>query len=228
MSADKNKNFNADQSGASDESIQKVHSKLVNEKPEPKEGYKAMPLFLLGLVSAMIFVTSIYVVQHRGGFSPMVFDERYDPAKAAANAPKKELTPEQFIAAGKKAYNSAGACFTCHQPNGQGVAGTYPPLAGSEWVQGSEDRVIRIVLHGLTGPLTVHGHTYNSTMPNFGKVQGGGFNWSDEKVAQVLTYVRQEWGNQGAPITAAKVSEVLAAEKARAKAWTQGELEAFK
>ncbi|CAM2995884.1 c-type cytochrome [Rariglobus hedericola] len=228
MSADKNKNFSADQNGASDESIQKVHSKLVSEKPEPKEGYKAMPLFLLGLVSAMIFVTSIYVVQHRGGFSPMVYDERFDPKTAAAGAGKKELTPEQIIAAGKKAYLSGGACVTCHQTNGQGVAGTYPPLAGSEWVQGNEERVIRIVLHGLNGPLTVHGHTYNSAMPAFGKVVGGGFNWNEEKVAQVLTYVRQEWGNTSAPITKEKVAEVLAAEKARAKPWTQGELETFK
>ena len=226
MSADKNKNFSADQNGASDESIQKVHAKLVSEKPEPKEGYKAMPLFLLGLVSAMIFVTSIYVVQHRGGFSAMVYDERYDPKAAAAAGAKKELTPEQFIAAGKKAY--ASACVTCHQATGLGVPGTYPPLAGSEWAQGNEERVIRIVLHGLSGPIEVHGHTFNGAMPAFGKVVGGGYNWNEEKLAQVLTYVRQEWGNKAAPITKDKVVEILEKEKARAKAWSQAELDPFK
>ena len=90
--------------GASDDSIQKVHAKLISEKSEPKEGFKTMPLFLLGFVSTMIFVTSIYVVHYRAGFSPMVYDERFDPAKAAAAAGSVELTPEQFIAAGKKSY----------------------------------------------------------------------------------------------------------------------------
>lgn len=215
-------------SGASDESIQKVHARLVSEKPEPKEGFKTMPLFLLGFVSTMIFVTSIYVVHYRAGFSPMVYDERYDPKAAAAGAAKVELTPEQVIAAGKKAYLSAGACVTCHQANGQGTPGAFPPLAGSEWVQGNEERVIRIVLHGLSGPLEVHGQTFNGAMPAFGKVAGGGYNWNEEKISQVLTYIRQEWGNKAAPITKDKVAEILNAEKARAKPWSAGELETFK
>jgi mono/diheme cytochrome c family protein len=225
MSADQNKNFSADQSGASDESIQKVHAKLVSEKPEPKEGFKTMPLFLLGLVSTMIFVTSIYVVQHRGGFSPMVYDERYTPKPAGADV-AKELTPEQVVAAGKKAYLSA--CVNCHQVNGQGAAGSFPPLAGSEWVTGNEERVIRVLLHGLSGPVEVEGKTYNSAMPPFGKVPGGGYNWNEEKISQVLTYIRQEWGNKAAPITKDKVSEILNTEKARAKPWSAGELDPFK
>ncbi|MDF3057185.1 MAG: cytochrome [Rariglobus sp.] len=225
MSADQNKNFSADQSGASDESIQKVHAKLVSEKPEPKEGFKTMPLFLLGLVSTMIFVTSIYVVQHRGGFSPMVYDERYTP-KPGGEGAAKELTPEQVVAAGKKAYLSA--CVNCHQVNGQGAAGSFPPLAGSEWVTGNEERVIRVLLHGLSGPVEVEGKTYNSAMPPFGKVPGGGYNWNEEKISQVLTYIRQEWGNKAAPITKDKVSEILNTEKARAKPWSAGELDPFK
>ncbi|MET0262381.1 MAG: cytochrome c [Rariglobus sp.] len=224
MSADKHNSFPADQSGASDESIQKVHAQLASEKPEPKEGYKAMPLFLLGFISAMIFVTSIYVVHYRGGFSALVYDGRYAP-KGGAGAEKVELTPDQVIAAGKKLY---ATCATCHQANGQGVAGTYPSLAGSEWVVGNEERVIRVLLHGLTGPIEVHGKSYNGLMPAFGKVTGGGYNWSEERISQVLTYIRQEWGNQAAPITKDKVTEVLAAEKARAKPWTQGELDPFK
>lgn len=225
MSADQNNRFPADESGASDESIQKVHSQLLHEKPEPKEGYKAMPLFLLGLVSAMIFVTSIYVVQHRGGFSSMVYDERFDPAKAGG-ATTKELTPEQIVAAGKKAYLSA--CVNCHQATGQGVAGVYPPLAGSEWVQGNQERVIRVLLHGLTGPIDVEGKTFNGAMPAFGKVPGGGFNWSEEKISQVLTYIRQEWGNKADPITKDKVTEILNTEKARSTSWTQADLDPFK
>lgn len=225
MSADQNNRFSSDQSDASDESIQAVHSQMLHQKPEPKEGYKAMPLFLLGLVSSMIFVTSIYVVQHRGGFSPLVYDERFEPKDTAGGA-VAELTPEQIVAAGKKHYTST--CVACHQANGQGVAGVYPPLAGSDWVTGNEERVIRVLLHGLSGPVDVGGTTYNGAMPAFGKVTGGGYNWSDEKVAQVLTYIRSEWGNQAAPIAKDKVTEVLNAEKARGKPWTQGELDSFK
>jgi len=226
MSADQNRKLATDVSDASDESIQSVHAKLVSEKPEPTEGFKATPLLLLGFVSAMIFVTSIYIVHYKAGFSPMVYDERFDPKAAAGNGAAKELTPEQVVAAGKKAYLSA--CVNCHQVNGQGAAGAFPPLAGSEFVQGNEERLIRIVLHGLGGPVEVEGKTYNGAMPPFGKVTGGGYNWNEEKIAQVLTYVRQEWGNKAAPIATGKVTEILGAEKARAKSWTAGELEAFK
>lgn len=225
MSADQNHNLSSGPDGASDESIQKVHAELLTNKTEPAEGFKLMPLFLLGFVSTMIFVTSIYVVHYRAGFSPMVYDERFDP-KTAAGSASKELTPEQVIAAGKKSYQQV--CATCHQVNGQGVAGVYPPLAGSEWVFGSEERLVRILLHGLNGPMEVEGKTYNGAMPAFGKVTGGGYNWNEEKISQVLTYIRQEWGNNGEPIAKAKVAEVLAKEAARSKPWTAPELEPFK
>lgn len=225
MSADQNSNVSADAFGASDESIQQVHAELVAKKPEPKEGFKTMPLFLLGFVSTMIFVTSIYVVHYRAGFSPMVYDERFDP-KSSAGGVVKELTPEQIIAAGKKSF--VQTCAACHQASGTGVAGVYPPLAGSEWVTGSEEHVVRILLHGLAGPVEVEGKTYNGAMPAFGKVTGGGYNWNEEKVSQVLTYIRQEWGNKAAPITKDQVAEILAKEKARAKPWTSADLESFK
>jgi mono/diheme cytochrome c family protein len=225
MSADQNENLGSGPSGASDESIQRTHDQLVKQKSEPKEGFKTMPLFLLGFVSTMIFITSIYVVHYRAGFSPLVYDERFDP-KAAAGSEVKELTPEQVIAAGKKSFLQT--CAACHQATGTGVAGVYPPLAGSEWVQGNEERVIRILLHGLNGPIDVEGHSFNGAMPAFGKVTGGGYNWKEDKIAQVLTYIRQEWGNKASPITTEKVVEILAKEKERAKPWTQAELDPFK
>jgi len=224
MSADQNKDLSAGQTGASDESIQEVHADLAAKKPEPTEGFKTMPLFLLGFVSTMIFVTSVYVVHYRAGFSPMVYDQRFDPAKAAASG-KKELTPEQFIAAGKKSYQQA--CIACHQNTGLGVAGVYPPLVGSEQVIGKDEGLIRILLHGLNGPIVVKGNPYNGAMPAFGKVIGGGYNWNEEKISQVLTYIRQEWGNTAAPVTKEKVAEILAAEKTRAKPWNDAELKPF-
>ena len=215
----------AEQAAVNDESIQRVHAILLREKDEPSEGFSPMPLFLLGFISAMILVCAIYVVHYRGDFDPLVYDERYDAeaAKAAAGAPK-QLTPEQILAAGKRLYTT---CAACHQANGQGLPGTYPPLAASEWVTGKEDRLIRVLLHGLGGPIQVGGSTYNGAMPAFGKVPGGGYNWNDEKISQVLSYIRHEWGNKAGFVTKEKVAEVFAAEKARAKAWTQDELKAF-
>ncbi len=222
-----------EQAAASDQNIQKVHAILLREKPEPAEGYSPMPLFLLGFVSAMILIVGIYFVHNRGGIGPvephlsfteaaLVYDERYDPAKVVGAATTKEMTPEQFIAAGKKLY---ATCATCHQASGAGLAGVYPPLAQSEWVTGSEERLIRILLNGLNGEVTVRGNKYNGLMPAFGKVPGSGYNWTDDRIAQVLTYIRHEWGNNAPAITTQKVKEVReAAGAARTKPWTEAEL----
>jgi len=215
----------AEQAGANDESIQQVHAILLREKSEPHEGFSPMPLFLLGIISALILICAIYIVHYRGDFDPLVYDVRYDAeaAKAAAAAPK-ELTPEQILASGKRLYTT---CAACHQPTGQGVPGAFPPLAGSEFVLGKEDRLIRILLHGLGGPVQVKGATFNGAMPAFGKVPGGGYNWSEEKISHVLSYIRHEWGNDAGFITKEKVTEILKAESARAKPWTQDELKGF-
>jgi mono/diheme cytochrome c family protein len=124
---------------------------------------------------------------------------------------------------GKKLFNNA-ACNTCHQPTGVGLPGAIPPLVGSEWVLGSEERIIRIALYGLQGPIKVKGTDFNSAMPAFGRVAGSGFNWTDDKIAAVLTYVRAEWGNKAGPISTEKVTEIRSKEGDH-KAWTTAELE---
>jgi len=208
-----------EQAAASDQSIQKVHAILLREKPEPKEGYTPMPLFILGFITVMIFVCTLYFVHNRGGFSPMVQDERYDPATAANTT---EVTKVDPVAQGKRLFQT---CATCHQATGTGVPGVYPALAGSEWVTGSEEHLVRIMLHGLAGPVKVEGKDYNGNMPAFGPA--GGFNWSDEKLAYVMTYIRQEWGNKAGEITADKVKEIRE-KAARTKPWSAEELEAVK
>ncbi len=201
---------------ASDESIQQVHAELLHAHAEPKKGYSWMPLFLLAFVSTMIFIVSIYFIHHRGGFSPLVYDERFDPATMGSAGEKAAVDP---VVAGRRLFTQN--CATCHQANGQGVPGAFPPLAGSEWVTGDEERAIKILLHGLQGPIEVAGTTYNSVMPAFGL--GSPFNWNDERVSQVLTYIRQEWGNQAEPVTAERVTEVRT-QNARSSAWTAAEL----
>lgn len=193
-----------DQAAVTDESLLAVHEKLTGKQPDDRGHYKLMPLSLLFIFSGLIFFAGTYLGHYAGGFNPKVYDEHSHGVDAGAGA----APAANPVEVGKKAYNIAGACVTCHLGTGLGAPGAIPPLAKSEWVTGSEERLIRIVLYGLQGPIKVAGVDYNSAMPAFGKVAGSGFNWTDDRVAAVLTYIRQEWGNQGAPITAQKVAEI--------------------
>lgn len=191
-----------DQAGASDESLLAAHAKQLGPKPDDGGHYKLTPLILLFVFSGLIFFASTYLAHFSGHFDPTVFDENGHPA--TAGAPAVKIDP---IAMGKKNYEQV--CSTCHQATGTGVPGVYPPLAGSEWVNGSPDRVIHIVLYGLKGPVHVKGVEYSAAaMPVFGKVAGSGYNWSDEKIAATLTYVRQAFGNTAGPISADEVAKV--------------------
>lgn len=93
-------------------------------------------------------------------------------------------------------------CSSCHQLNGQGTPGAFPPLAGNPAVTGDPAKVIHIVKYGLTGAVTVDGKTYNGMMPAWGA------QLSDEDVASAITYVRTAWGNQGSAVSTAQVSAV--------------------
>lgn len=109
-------------------------------------------------------------------------------------------------------------CSACHQANGQGVPGAFPPLAGSEWVTGKADIPIAIVLHGLQGQITVKGQKYNGVMAPWGTT------FNDDQVAAVVTYIRSQWGNKAPAVTKADVARVRAATKARKGAFTEAEL----
>ncbi|MBL9189314.1 MAG: cytochrome c [Opitutaceae bacterium] len=217
MSAQSQPDPRADASAVSDETLMASHAKLLGQQPDEKGRYRLMPLNLLFIFSGMIFFGGTYLGRFSGYFNPGVFNEYSTGTAVVAAAP---LDP---IVVGKKLYLTPGACVTCHQPNGAGLPGAFPPLVNSEWVTGSEERLIRVALHGLQGPIKVAGVDYNSAMPGFG--QGTGFNWSDDKIAAVLTYIRQEWGNKAGPIAVEKVTAVRTKEGARSAAWTAADLE---
>lgn len=108
-------------------------------------------------------------------------------------------------------------CMACHQPHGQGQDGLAPPLVGSEWIGWPEGRLIRMVLHGLRGPITVKGQQYEMDMPALGVLD-------DEQVATILTYIRNEWGHAFPPVSSNAVKKVRDATVERVDAWTQEEL----
>jgi len=109
---------------------------------------------------------------------------------------------------GKEIYNRDGYCATCHQPDGKGLsASQFPPLTGTHWVTGSEDRLIKVVLNGMMGPMTIGGKTYSGQAP---MTPFGGL-LNDDEIAAVLTYVRKSFGNEATSILPAKVKQVRTA-----------------
>jgi len=108
-------------------------------------------------------------------------------------------------------------CAACHQYDGQGM-GDAPPLDLSPWVTGPPDTLIKLVLHGVRGPMVVGGKTYDLEMPGFAPVM------SDGDVASLLSFVRSRFGGIGDPVTAEAVSRVRAAHRGRTDYWSVEEL----
>ncbi len=121
-------------------------------------------------------------------------------AEMKSNPAIAGLTKEIQIEKGKQVY--MGLCFACHQPDGRGLPGAFPPLAGSDFLQADRDRAVRIVLKGLSGPVVVNGQTINSLMPPQEAVL------TDAQIADVLTYVNNSWGNKGDAFSADKVKAI--------------------
>ncbi len=138
--------------------------------------------------------------------------ERSDQAIAA----KKQVDAtshalEDRIARGKALY--AGTCSTCHQLDGRGLSAVFPPLAESDYLMADKKRSIRLVLEGLSGPIEVNGAQFNNVMPPFA-------NLTDHEIADVLTFVRNSFGNQGDAVTdeeVAKVRKAIRKPSAKAK-----------
>ena len=127
----------------------------------------------------------------------------------------------EVFAKGKKIYETEGYCITCHQEAGTGLqkAG-YPTLVGQEWVLGDEERLIKLALHGLYGPMNIMGNHYEGQVPMMafkGLLK-------DDEIAAVLTYVRNSFGNKASVIDPNKVKEVRAATKDRNSFYTPDEL----
>ena len=142
------------------------------------------------------------------------------PAPAPAPAAPAEAGP--FVKASDDQMKRGAAvyartCIACHQPTGMGLPPVFPPIANAPIVVGNPELPIKFILQGLMGPITVNGTTYNSMMPPVVGV-------TDGDIADVLTYVRQSFGNKGNPVSADQVKAVRAATAGRTAMWTTAEL----
>jgi nitrite reductase (NO-forming) len=157
----------------------------------------------------------------RGMVSILPRQPKSPPRTTAAAAPDSSQTDISSPATGPpEIYRRA--CISCHGGGGQGQPGLFPPLAGSDWMQAADPaRQIRIVLHGMMGPVSIHGKPFTSSAP-FMPAQGAAL--TDAEVAEVLTWARRKFGGQHAVVSPAAVAAVRQAEKDRRSMWRQSEL----
>ena len=185
---------------------------LSGEFPWPEMGDAPLPRWMMGLIGLAIFWAGAYLFSFSGGFNADVFD--YQPKYGAVGGAAAPPDPRVI---GKHLFSAN--CVTCHQANGLGVEGQYPPIAGSEFVNGSAtNRLIAIVLKGLQGPVQVAGKSVNNTMQPW---EG---QYTDAQLAAILTYERSDFGNNAPPIPAAAVKQMREELKGRTEQWTFAEL----
>ena len=199
-----------------DADLQKVHTQLMREKEEPSENFSPMPLFFVALFMILSFWAGIYLVHYSGDFGPFHYDETKAPGSGAAEGPREV----DMMALGKRVYNQN--CVACHQSTGLGLPGVYPPLVASEWVEDNPERLVKIILSGLAGKVTVNGNEYNNAMTPFNRL-------SDQQIAAVLTFIRTdpEYQNDSYPVSPELVAQVRSEYGSRTDPWSQQELEAI-
>jgi mono/diheme cytochrome c family protein len=207
--------------GGSD-SVQGMHQSVIREFAEPRDGFEPIPFWVAAVCGALLMWGGFYLGSSSADFRRDVYD-RTDLAgltsgQLVAPPDPNPRTVDDLKRIGEQKY--ATICAACHGPQGQGQpAQNIPPLDGSEWVAGTEAsaaRLSRILLYGMTGPVTVKGRTYNgAVMPNQGNVL------KDYEIAGVITYIRNNWSNKAdadpakPAVTADEVKAARAKEGAR-------------
>lgn len=197
--------------------VEEMHEVVYREKTEPREGGQPLPTEMIVAAFALLLFGGWYLGKYSADFAV----DRYEGPDAYAVSGSSSSTqssgqsgPDPMLM-GRRVFNN---CISCHQANGQGIAGRYPPLDGNPLVTGREDNLARVVLHGLMGPVEVLGKTYDGQMPKWSQLDNA-------SIAAVLTYVRGSWSNQASPVDEAFVDRVRQQYPGRSIAWTAAELE---
>lgn len=143
---------------------------------------------------------SLYILDNNKGRVWRVTYSGDDAGRQQATRPQFEDDRDLMVAAsqGTGAEIYLAQCATCHQGQGGGVPGTFPPLTDSDWVSGDKDRLIATVLHGLQGPIEINGELYDELMPGYAFLD-------DEDIAALLTFVRSSFGNSAEPVHESEV-----------------------
>ena len=177
------------------------------ENEDPEEAVRPMPVAALLVAAGMVVWAVVYILSTE----PLTLSQFGD------QRPRAELSGPVAAAGGavdgKALY--AAQCAACHQATGAGLPGVFPPLDGSEWVQGEPRVLANILLHGITGEITVKGNKYQGAMPAFPQL-------SDAELAGIASFIRSNWSNKAEPLQA----ELFAKERADGSRTTPFEGEA--
>ena len=184
---------------------------------EPTSTLAVVPVWLLVATLVVVYGGAVYFDSHGGWFSPKVYGPYASIAEVEIYQPRQDEDVE-IINRGRSTFDIF--CSGCHNPDGMGKPNQAPPLAGSEWVQVEKpERMIRIPLYGLNGPITVK--EQQMSFPS-GMVAIG-WDMPEDDVAAVLTYIRQAWGNKASRVKPEQVKAVKA-EVGKRGAFTPEEL----
>ena len=200
--------------------VERLHRAIRREPRDPIEGREPTPRFMWAIIGIALFWGGWYLGRHGGefGLATHVAFANNERSVPQTIAPQMTATVTDPILAGKNVFSKN--CQACHQQNGAGVPGVFPPIVGSEWVTGPAEILVRILLNGLHEPITVAGATYNGTMPAWRDVL------TDPEIAAVASYIRQ-WAPNASPAVASDlVSKLREATASRTTPWTQTELKA--
>ncbi len=203
--------------------VERLHRPIFREPGDPAEGRERVPWWLWTVAVLAIFWGGWYLGRTGGPFDTtthVAFGRggEGDPTVAETAGEKAQTAAANPLERGRQVY--AQNCQPCHQQDGRGLAGVFPPLVGSEWVTGPEETVIRILLNGLQGPVEVAGATYNGLMPAWRDPL------PDADIAAVAAYIRQWAPNAAGAVEPAAVAALREATASRTAAWTAAELRA--
>ena len=199
--------------------VERIHRTIMREPHDPVEGRERVPWLFTLTIALSLFWGGWYLGRFGGEFGTathVAFAARQAgiAGAAAEQAATAEADP---LAAGRAVFEKN--CSSCHQGAGQGVPGVFPPLVGSEWVTGSPETVVRILLHGLQGPVRVAGTTYNGAMPAWKDLL------KDGEIAAVATYIRQMEANDAPAVPPTVATALREGDAARSAPWTADELQ---
>ena len=162
------------------------HAAQERENEEPEERIRPVPLTAVIVTLTMVLFGVVYIF----------LSEPFGNAELGDRRTLADLSGPAPVAAGAAVDGKAvfaAQCVACHQATGKGLPGVFPPLDGSEWVQGDARTVANILLHGINGKITVAGTDYSGAMPSFQQL-------NDAELAAVASYVRSNWSNKAEAI----------------------------
>jgi glucose/arabinose dehydrogenase/mono/diheme cytochrome c family protein len=152
-------------------------------------------------------------------WQPTLATLKFGPAPAGLAYVKALATaPPAVVHPGKIIYDAL--CLNCHQPEGNGLPGIYPPIANSDWVTGSPDRLVKVLRHGLSGPIHINGQLFPQVTPLPMPPMG----LDDQQMADVLSYLRSHFGHTAGPVTVETIQQIRARTADRSTPWTEAEL----